>query len=217
MDRIRKGQLPGGVETLGELVRLYQGEVAYTDEALGRVWDALEEQGLLDATLIVLVGDHGEEFWDHDGFGHGHAMYDEVIRVPLLVRLPGAESGMVMRDLTRLVDLAPTALAAAGIALPETGTVRVDGNAVTSLGDAARRGFRIRRMGMVFQEFELLSYLNVLDNILLPYRVNRELRLGRDIRERAHGLAERVGIGASSNALGETVVFETLPVPAKGY
>jgi len=82
----------------------------------------------------------------------------------------------------------------AGISLPEVGAVRVDGRAVTDLGDAARRGFRIRRMGMVFQEFELLGYLNVLDNILLPYRVNRELQLERRVRERARSLAGRVGI-----------------------
>ncbi len=60
----------------------------------------------------------------------------------------------------------------AGIRLPQTGMVTTDGVEVTSLDDGARRGFRIRRIGMVFQEFELLEYLTVLDNTLPRYRIN---------------------------------------------
>ena len=58
-----------------------------------------------------------------------------------------------------------------------------------------RRDFRIRNIGFVFQDFELLDYLNVLDNILHPYRITAALRLDRTVRERAEGLAERLGVG----------------------
>ena len=57
-----------------------------------------------------------------------------------------------------------------------------------------RRSFRITRIGLVFQEFELLEYLSVLDNILLPYRINPSLQLEKPVRERAEGLAEQMGI-----------------------
>jgi putative ABC transport system ATP-binding protein len=60
----------------------------------------------------------------------------------------------------------------AGIALPQAGRVVTEGVEVTALPDSERRGFRIARVGLVFQEFELLEYLSVLDNILLPYRIN---------------------------------------------
>ncbi len=83
----------------------------------------------------------------------------------------------------------------AGIRLPQTGTVITDGIEVTNLDDGARRDFRIRRIGMVFQEFELLEYLTVLDNILLPYRINRSLKLDEAVRRRAADLAGQVGIG----------------------
>jgi len=83
----------------------------------------------------------------------------------------------------------------AGISMPRTGRVLTSGIEVTALDDAARRAFRIRNIGLVFQEFELLEYLNVLDNILLPYRIDPVLRLDPGVRERAARLAERVGIG----------------------
>jgi len=89
----------------------------------------------------------------------------------------------------------------AGIRLPQIGTVVTDGVEVTSLDDGSRRDFRIRRIGMVFQEFELLEYLTVLDNILLPYRINGSLKLGRSVRDRAARLAEQVGLADKLNRL----------------
>ena len=82
----------------------------------------------------------------------------------------------------------------AGTATPQSGRVRVSDYTMSDLPDAARRDIRIANIGMVFQEFELLEYLNVIDNILLPYRINRTLHLGTVVRERAEALAKRVGI-----------------------
>ncbi len=84
----------------------------------------------------------------------------------------------------------------AGIVLPKAGTVTVDGTDVSALTDAARRSFRIARIGMVFEEFELLRYLSVLDNVLLPYRITPALALTPKVRARARSLAAQVGIGA---------------------
>jgi len=82
----------------------------------------------------------------------------------------------------------------AGIATPQSGEVVTNGQTMSGLHDAARRDIRIAGIGLVFQEFELLEYLNVFDNILLPYRINRTLALNVAIRERAEALAKRVGI-----------------------
>ena len=82
----------------------------------------------------------------------------------------------------------------AGILEPDTGSVRTNGTLVTELSDRARRAFRVTEIGLVFQEFELLEYLTVLDNILLPYRINPVLKLQPEIEERAKTLAARVGI-----------------------
>jgi putative ABC transport system ATP-binding protein len=83
----------------------------------------------------------------------------------------------------------------AGILMPKQGRVVTDEVEVTQLSDEDRRSFRITNIGLVFQEFELLEYLSVLDNILLPYRINPALQLGASVRERAANLAEEMGIG----------------------
>lgn len=83
----------------------------------------------------------------------------------------------------------------AGIALPREGTVRVGDVSVHRLSDAERRDFRITSIGFVFQEFELLDYLNVLDNILHPYRITGSLKLDRAVRDRAVALAGSMDIG----------------------
>ena len=82
----------------------------------------------------------------------------------------------------------------AGVQNPTSGHVVTDGVDVTTLDDGGRRDFRIRRIGMVFQEFELLEYLTVLDNILLPYRINGSLKLDGAVSERAERIAGEVGI-----------------------
>ena len=83
----------------------------------------------------------------------------------------------------------------AGIEQPHAGSVEVAGAALHAMNDAARRNFRVARVGFVFQELELLEYLNVFDNILHTYRVNRILKLNAEVRERARRLAEDVGLG----------------------
>jgi ABC-type lipoprotein export system ATPase subunit len=82
----------------------------------------------------------------------------------------------------------------AGIALPGKGRIVTDGVEVTGLAESERRSFRIARIGLIFQEFELLDYLSVLDNVLLPYRINPSLQLTEEVRARARKLAEQVGI-----------------------
>jgi len=83
----------------------------------------------------------------------------------------------------------------AGIYTPDSGIVQVADTAVHALDDARRRDFRITRIGFVFQDFELLDYLSVLDNILHPYRITRALKLTPEVRRRARELAQQMGIG----------------------
>jgi len=82
----------------------------------------------------------------------------------------------------------------AGVLTPVAGEVHVCEQKITGLDDSACRAFRISTIGLVFQEFELLEYLNVLDNILLPYRISSALSLNTQVRERAASLARDVGI-----------------------
>ncbi len=82
----------------------------------------------------------------------------------------------------------------AGILTPSHGTIQVQGQPINSHGDAARRAFRVAHIGLVFQSFELVSYLDVFENILLPYRLNSALRLTSDVSRRVEQLASETGI-----------------------
>ena len=82
----------------------------------------------------------------------------------------------------------------AGISVPDSGQVRVGETTVSQLGNAARRNFRITNIGFVFQDFQLLDYLSVLDNVLHPYRISSALTLNRSVRQRALELLEQMGI-----------------------
>jgi arylsulfatase A-like enzyme len=88
---------------------LYRGEVAEVDRQVGRVLRALDARGLRDRTLVVVVSDHGEEFWEHGGVEHGHTLYDEVLKVVMLVSWPGKlPGGARVGSVTSLVDVVPT-------------------------------------------------------------------------------------------------------------
>ncbi len=114
---------PGGATlTREELARMtagYYGMVAQLDHAIGRVLDALDERGLADDTLVVFTSDHGEFLGEHQMIFKGPFGYDSLLKVPLVVRGPGVPAGTVVDDPVGTIDLAPTALAAAGLPVPE--------------------------------------------------------------------------------------------------
>jgi len=95
----------------------YDGELSFVDHWIGRLFEALEERGDWDESLIVVVADHGEAFGEHGQiWEHNAEIYDEVVRVPLLLKLPdGAKAGERITRLVRTIDVAPTLLEVTGI------------------------------------------------------------------------------------------------------
>lgn len=82
----------------------------------------------------------------------------------------------------------------AGILSPDAGRITVDNTQLSGLSEAARRRFRLKTIGLVFQSFELIEYLNVLDNVLLPCRINNAVPLTLELQTRAEMLLEKVGL-----------------------
>jgi tetratricopeptide (TPR) repeat protein len=94
----------------------YDGEVAYSDEILGQLFSGLRRLGLYEPSLIILVSDHGEALGDHGESDHGVFLYREVMRVPLIIKLPeGRSGGRRVEQAVQLVDLAPTVRDWAGL------------------------------------------------------------------------------------------------------
>lgn len=103
---------------LDHIRALYRGEIAWTDDAIGKLLAKLEERGTLDETLIIVTADHGEEFFEHGDRGHRRTLYDEVLRVPLLIVPPKSSTTQVSRlrdEQVSLSDLLPTILDYGGV------------------------------------------------------------------------------------------------------
>jgi len=116
----KSGEVVPDPDDLQHIRNLYNGEVAYLDSALGSLFDFLEENGLIDETLIVFSSDHGEEFFEHGGFEHGHTQYDELVHMPLIVRGPGFPAGERIATNVGNTDIAPTILDYVGLEIPDS-------------------------------------------------------------------------------------------------
>jgi len=92
------------------IIGLYDGEIRYVDEKLiGPLVEKLKQMELYDQTLIIFTSDHGEEFFDHGGWEHGHSLYDEQLKVPLVIKFPQSEhAGGKVDQIVSLVDIVPT-------------------------------------------------------------------------------------------------------------
>jgi arylsulfatase A-like enzyme len=92
---------------------LYEGEITYVADSIGLVLNELKSQGWTDNNYVCLTSDHGEEFWDHGRWGHGHTLYDESIRVPWIIAGPGIVKQRVDEPVSH-IDMIPTLADLAG-------------------------------------------------------------------------------------------------------
>jgi arylsulfatase A-like enzyme len=108
-DSLRKGVHPE--RFLRQAVERYDAEIAYNDSSLEQLAGKLKDLGILDNTLVIVLSDHGEEFWDHGWTGHGHSLYQELTRVPWLMWSPKLlTSPKRIGEPAQLMDLVPTLL-----------------------------------------------------------------------------------------------------------
>jgi len=115
---------PDGPAPAPEVMRAvelcYDASVKAADTAVAALVGELRRRGRLEHTIIAITSDHGEELREHGRVGHGYTLYDEVIRVPLVIALPWNTHGLTVSKVVRLIDLAPTLLELAGIRPPKS-------------------------------------------------------------------------------------------------
>jgi arylsulfatase len=115
------GQVPGDMVAVNDLKARYDSEIRYVDSQIGRVLDSMRDLRLLDETAVVITADHGEGLGEHNYyFQHGWFLYDDCLKVPLLIRTAKNKKGRRVESPVSLLDLAPTVLEAAGLTIPET-------------------------------------------------------------------------------------------------
>ena len=164
---INTGELDPLPADVAEIVSLYDGNLLTGDDAVGQVLEALKQRDRWDNTVVLVTSDHGEAFGEHGRMGHNITVYDEMLHIPFVLRLPGGRvpDQIDTQGLVSLEDVVPTLLGLAGIALP--GPVSgVDLLASESL----------RKRGVVARSAQ--------DPPFLAYRTSRwKLIIGRDVNE----------------------------------
>lgn len=138
-DDVQTGKRALSDDDLAWAKAVYYGEITYHDAHMGRFVERLRAMGLLDDTLLIITNDHGEEFYEHKGMGHGWTLYEEMIRAPLIMRFPPAfPEGARVKSVVEHVDLARTVTDVLG--LPAMGDV--EGQSLLSYGSASPAGLR---------------------------------------------------------------------------
>jgi arylsulfatase A-like enzyme len=142
------------------VISLYDGGIRYTDEYLiGPLIQKLKALDMYDRSLIIFTSDHGEEFYEHRGWEHSHSLYNELIKVPLIVKFPHSRfHGEKIDSIARLIDIVPTVLDVLGI---ENSEAEMDGDSLIRLINGEEKGAR-----------EFLSYLGPDGFLHVPEKIS---------------------------------------------
>ena len=133
-----KSWMPPGITDKDYVIAQYDGAVAYMDACIQSIFNALEAHGVMDETIVILNGDHGETLYDHECWFDHHGLYDVTLHVPLIIRYPGRiPAGTRVSGYNQHKDLVPTILDLAEI---ETG-IDFDGDSLMSLVDGTVSSF----------------------------------------------------------------------------
>lgn len=121
---------PVTAQAMADMKTLYAADILYVEREIERILDWVRSTGRSEETLVIFTSDHGEEFYDHGAWNHGSSAFQEVLRVPFIIRAPGlAKAGLRIAESTTHIDVMPTVLDLAGIDGPE----RVQGRSLRPL------------------------------------------------------------------------------------
>ena len=198
---VRKGEMSLGPDDLRHLIDLYVAGIRQLDDEFGRLIQGLKDLGVYRDTLVVVVSDHGEEFLEHGGVLHGRTQYEEMLRIPMIMRGPGLPAGLRVRSPVSLVDVFPTALSLLGL----PGTDELDG---MDLGPSLRSGEQPPPERLLFGEADhnnsedditrsvrqgrFKLHYNRLDQSMQLYDLESDPGENRDLRRELPEVAERL-------------------------
>lgn len=121
-------------EDLQHLINMYDGEIARVDNQIGRLLHGLRQHGVLDNAMIIVTSDHGEEFFEHGSWSHGHSLYQELLHVPLIITGEGIPSDSINTNPAGQFDILPVIAGYTGNPIPEC----VEGIDILSLNMPSR-------------------------------------------------------------------------------
>lgn len=139
-NEVRSGELVLDAEEKRYVRALYEADVRKVDREVGRLREELTAAGIWNELLVVVTSDHGEEFWEHGGFEHGHSLEDEVLRVPLMVKLPRQSEGRSIPEVVSTGQIWATLVGLAGVEAGEPECARYP--ALPGVGGSAAQSAR---------------------------------------------------------------------------
>ena len=150
LEGIKKGTFKPSAADKRHIRALYDGEISYHDKWFGDFMDKLDKAGLLEDTVVIVVSDHGEEFWEHGNVGHGHQIHQELIHVPFIMSWKGSlPEGARVADNQDHCSLVPTLFDAMGLKSPAylqgtsvLGIARGEGTPAPAAGFSTHQGER---------------------------------------------------------------------------
>ena len=121
LGKIKQGTLKVNDTDKAYLEALHNAEITQSDTAFGAFIQDLKTAGLYDTSVVIVISDHGDEFWDHGDCGHAQGAHQELVHVPLIIRAPGLlPAGRVIETDVEAMDLSPTLLELAGLPVPDS-------------------------------------------------------------------------------------------------
>jgi arylsulfatase A-like enzyme len=156
------------------IIALYDGEIKYTDTAFVQpILDKLKELGLYEKSMIIITSDHGEEFYDHEAWLHDHSVYNEGIRIPLIVKLPDAEyKGNRIENIVRITDIVPTILDRLRI---KTHANQFDGTSVFPLVQGKEKTPRTFIIDLALREFDTAPTVIAVNKDHFKFILNKKI------------------------------------------
>ena len=179
---------PGGLDYL---ISRYDEEILFVDQLLGQILDVLRGRKLLDNSIVIVTSDHGEELKDHGSLDHTKTLYQELIHVPLMVRIP-RETPKRIKERVSIAQIMPTALELLGVPyteeslhavslFPVEGSERADVFSVTAFSH--RFPFRELMYSIVRDRYKLITYENPSVSFLRLYDLHADPKDQRDLSE----------------------------------
>jgi len=139
------------------LVNLYDDEIYYNDHCIGQIIDYYKTQGIFDSTIFIILGDHGDAFYEHGVYAHGHTPYDELIHVPMIIKLQNNQyAGQRHGALIELIDIFPTIIGETGIHSEAVEHSFLQGKDVTTLLNGTDKDWR----DYVFSDTQMMDVQN---------------------------------------------------------
>jgi arylsulfatase A-like enzyme len=201
------------LERPGELARLmllYDANIAYADSGVGGLIGRMKADGTYNRTVIVVLSDHGEMFLEHGLLGHSNGLFYEVVHIPLIIWVPGAEKA-VFETPAQTIDVLPTVLDIVGVAAPET----MMGDSLLSLQNGVERpiysehlrsGYYNTQESLIFGGYQLLIDSPNGTRLLFDLKndpeekeeISGESPVSKDLVGRMDGILARINSSASS-------------------